>query len=302
MAFTSSVQLYDVTQTDNLRRLVANFRNSLLGVGLVTESIAGTGSLNITAITGSTNTSAIYGTDLFRFNDALQATAPVYIRVAYQTRPAQSPVRFGLSVQVGTQVDASGNLTGTQLSSRRLVTTFNEYSNSGSVPYTNFYSGASNRVCVAFPVDADNQFNVALFSVERTKDVNGNDTNEGILFYSFGVSNIITQCVSISGTVAPEESRATVLLPSNAGTATNNNFANSFVISPVFYFLGAALAPGTNLMFMSTTDSSAGDTIDYNFYSSQPNIKYYGLRSDTFLGLANTTTTIGAHRAFMRID
>lgn len=299
MPFTSSLQFYDSSQTENISRFIGNIRNSFIALGLATESVAGTGSVNLSTITGSNTANAIFGVDVFRFNDDLQSIAPVFIRVSYINVTA----RIALNIQIGTQVDVSGNLTGTQTTTRKTLSPASPYPNSGTTLYTNFYSGDTNRICFISLPETDTSNLTSMFSIERTKDLNGNDTPEGILYYTYGVSSTVsTQCISISGSIPAEETRATILLPALGGTATSNQFANKIIISPIFYFLGQPLPPGTNLAIASTADTTYGDIIDYQFYPNKPLHKYYGLRADGFPATAGPQTLYGAHRCFIRID
>lgn len=119
------------------------------------------------------------GFRIYRFNDAQQASHPVFIRVDYGSG---STTTFpGLWVQVGQAVDGSGNLsvpvTGTLLATQQLHT-----NKAGSATtYDCYASGNNGRITVClWPLFHLITENPIAFNIERSKDSAGVETNEAV--------------------------------------------------------------------------------------------------------------------------
>lgn len=105
------------TTDAEFRALVSELQAKFAAVGLV--QTADTGQINAVTVLKPTVINTAAGYDIWTFNDALQATAPVYIKVEYGvTNPSTI---FGLWITVGTGSNGAGTLTGTALSTRRAV-------------------------------------------------------------------------------------------------------------------------------------------------------------------------------------
>lgn len=118
------------------------------------------------------------GYQMWRFNDALQATRPVFVKVEYGVGGATD--RPALWVTVGTGTNGAGTLTGqvttrvnlAQLSSAAVGATGNIYA-----------SGGDGRFWCSTPVtDSSNLF--AWFGVERGRDADGTPANTAVMFYA----------------------------------------------------------------------------------------------------------------------
>lgn len=94
----------------------SDFALKLAAVGLVQTS--DTAQINWTTVTrpGSATNA---GFEIWRFNDSLQGTAPVFIRIDYGTHTATTAPRMQFTVGTGT--NGSGTLTGTALTTARVV-------------------------------------------------------------------------------------------------------------------------------------------------------------------------------------
>lgn len=90
------------------RRPISDMLSSLL------VKTADTGQVNWATVTTLPANNAIRDYEIYRFNDALQATAPIFIRVDHVSWPIQGGTeRFAqLQFTVGTATDGAGNLRG----------------------------------------------------------------------------------------------------------------------------------------------------------------------------------------------
>lgn len=126
MATDYATIYFDSTTDEAFRLWGSRISQALSACGLI--KTADTGQINWTSVARPVDTSVgekIIGYEMWRFDDALQATLPVFIKVEYgagkwynATRVTQNynvPVIF---VTIGTATDGAGNLTGTLTSSR----------------------------------------------------------------------------------------------------------------------------------------------------------------------------------------
>lgn len=89
--------------------------SSLAACGLV--QTADTGQINHTTTTHPAAANTLIGYEVWRFNDTLQATRPIYLKMSYYTSAATSGAGPHMRYQMGTGSDGAGNLTGLMSSS-----------------------------------------------------------------------------------------------------------------------------------------------------------------------------------------
>ena len=110
MATYSFNQVIDHSSDATFRAWGSAINNALTTVGLT--QTADTGQVNWTTVTRpGTNTTAGY--EIWRFNDSLQATAPIFIKLSYGT--ATSALFPRLLCDIGTGSDGAGTLTNSTL-------------------------------------------------------------------------------------------------------------------------------------------------------------------------------------------
>jgi hypothetical protein len=124
-----------------------------------------------TADTGQTTTVVVNGSgyQVWRMNDALQSTSPVYIKVSWGTSGVL------LFLTVGTGSNGTGTITGLWYYSGQITTT-----QLATVMKSYYSSGVSRFSWALFTASTASMY----FSLERTKDANGNDTSEGCILLS----------------------------------------------------------------------------------------------------------------------
>lgn len=204
----------------------------LAAVGLI--QTADTGQINWTTVSAPlANSSA--GFEVWRFNDALQATAPVYIRIDYAS--AGSASTPALWFTIGTSTDGAGNIRPdglVQLQARGA-------SSSASL-FNSYISGAANRI--AFSQWTTGTGVAIFFSLERTKDAAGADTNDGLLIHwSDSAHNAIKGRYYQIGVGSPGENNTLGILMPSVGTGIDG--ANTSVY-PAYVPRGPFLPYGMN--------------------------------------------------------
>ncbi len=164
-----------------------DLRDALVGCGLVQTT--DTGQIDFTANVGSTTAPAALAAHSFsgffimRFNDALQATKPVFVKLRFQS--VASGVISGLQIQVGEGTNGAGDLTGRRTSAVSLPMTGNAAGVSSSNSVTTLAAGGGTEAFVAwhhrFMTDTATTESF-LLGMERTRDATGAVDGEGVLF------------------------------------------------------------------------------------------------------------------------
>ena len=221
----------------------ANFRywgklvsDTLTAVGL--PMTADTGQINWTTVLNPGGTGIYVGYEIRRFNDALQATVPVFFKIEYgeSTFASDGP---NMRVQFGTGSNGAGVLTGT-LSALYLSDTGSRTSAGTFVG-----SGDSGRfvMCGGQGAASTGQF----CSFERSKDANGNPTGEAILWTastSGGAGQLCGVWSPTLGTLGVAEITLGALFP---GGSTAASGAQTMVM-PIFHNKGVFMNPGLNVV------------------------------------------------------
>ncbi len=167
------------TSDAEFRAWGSEFSTKLGDVGLIKTS--DTGQINWTTVTRpSSGTDGGY--EVWRFNDAMQGTAPIFIKFYFGTGSNAAAPR--IRVEVGTGSNGSGTLTGT--GSGTII--------SGNQTPSGSTTGSTTAV-PSYMCYADGVFsylwkagasNVGLFSLCRTCDADGTPNADGYLVWSYG--------------------------------------------------------------------------------------------------------------------
>lgn len=144
-----------------------------------------TGQINWTTVTYPTAADTSKGYEIWRMNDSLQSTAPLFLKIEYGSGGgAGFPA---LWVTVGTGTDGAGNLTG-QVSTRRNL----RCGNYTATLTPGFVSGTSSRLLIGFCIGNNGNNGVVTYgmvvSVERSHDTSGADTSGGALILTWSNS------------------------------------------------------------------------------------------------------------------
>lgn len=237
--------------------MATNISNYVLNPNTVTElrqwgsnSLAGytaggqvqtgdTGQANWTTTSGVGSAGDWNRYNIFRFNDTLQATQPIFWRVSFGAINAAD--RPAIQVIVGVSSDGSGNISGT-------TTTFTVGSNNtfDSTARNHYISTGNNRVSVCYnPVTVSGRGAFG-FHLERTKNTSGADTNDGIIVSWFGsdgssdlrncqyynYTNNIWSAVNTIGVMPPNTGITSGAYSTNVGIYPWHCFRNGTVLNP----------------------------------------------------------------------
>lgn len=209
---TTASPITQPTQTTDaqFRAWGSSVGTTLASLGLVRTS--DTGQINWATVLTPSGANQSRGYEIFRFDDALQATAPVYIKLEYGAGSVSAGYP-GMWITVGTGTDGAGNLTG-QISLRFGLNA----GGSTASNYSSRYACSSNRLAVIFWQSSAGAYNMG-FSVERSHASDGNDTADGILItVQYQTGSAATQYVPMVGTVPSYQQKWNSTLPPTFGT------------------------------------------------------------------------------------
>lgn len=180
---TVSSQVVDTSSfgsTAKLRAWGSAISACLVASGLTVT--ADTGQVNWTTVTWSNATNTKMGYEVYRFNDTLQATSPIYFRIDYGTGGSSSNPSTWLTV--GTGSDGAGNITGTAAgmasTSNNFQTTANTNANNTVGASYSTSAGACSILCGQLDGVANRY---GAWVVGRSCDTSGNPTSTATIVY-----------------------------------------------------------------------------------------------------------------------
>lgn len=176
----------------DFRSWAQGVHDKIVGVGLV--QTADTGQINFSTVTkpGAANTAAGYA--IYRFDDALQATLPVFIKMEYGTGGAVD--RPGTWITVGSSTNGSGTLSGG--SARKQISP--SQSKTAGTTLDTYCSGTSSRLSLVTNYDPAGTTAFAMgHFVERLRTPAGVETADGVLIYSTAQNVMLFQVMHASG-------------------------------------------------------------------------------------------------------
>lgn len=183
MATQTYVSNIDHTNDVGFRAWAKELHDALIACGLVQTS--DTGQINFTTATRPGTNQSLYA--IYRFNDSLQSSRPVFIRLEYGTSTAAAGPQ--LYISVGTGTTGAGVLTGV-ISSRSSYGVQNTPSSTVTTFVTNVCVTAG-AVAVAWKMGAQSGVNTkgqAFFSVGRSCDDTGAITGDWVAITRFNTN------------------------------------------------------------------------------------------------------------------
>lgn len=282
--YFSNAWACNVTTDALFRQNVATFKAAMDAIGIVRVPLAS--NIDETTVTNATAANQIKGGELYRFNDALQATAPVYIRVDYGGGDAAA--QACLWVTVGTAYDAvSGEITGFYRSAKWRITGDNN--SPPALPDCRF-SGGPNRLTfslVGNHTGSQGYYGHQWLTVERLKDATGADTANGIVWLGgrgyTGDQRIFW--LPFSGDVLPNACENNI--PGVISTNGTQTFGGNTGVFPIYPMAGVALNPPIGYLACQRTDFARGD---------QTPVTIYGV-SRNYICACNNGTSYSMHGA-----
>lgn len=170
--------VFDWSTNAGVRVCLAALKNSLISAGLVQTS--DTGQIDVTSVAKPTTANTLIGYFIFRFADALQSSAPVFIRITVSTGTSISYAP-NLTFRVGAGTDGAGNMTGAMSSIQSWT---NSYTYSSGSPTLISYATHSNGfagLCFAPGLISTTSYGAPTFTVQRICGNTGSPTAQGVV-------------------------------------------------------------------------------------------------------------------------
>lgn len=254
MATSGPTQLTATFTGDaDYRTWVQGIHDALIACGMT--QTADTGQINpATVLRPAAN--VVAGYEIWRFNDSLQGSCPVFFKLEYATGTSND--RPSIFIQAGTSSNGAGGLTG-QLSGRTQC-------RSGSVDATvttraTVAQGDSGQIhlYVNDPGAQVSAFSLG-FAIERTKDASGAKTADGFTLMTIDSGGIAVQNIPAAGTIpASTTGSPAFYIPPSTGRST---VALDVIMSMILVPLGKWFY--TFIHMMATTDMSPNTVFSAN--------------------------------------
>lgn len=143
---------------------------------------ADTGQINWTTVLRATAANTKQGYEIYRFNDSLQSSAPIYLRLDYGSGANASGQNANLWITAGTGTDGAGNITGTYFPVQPGTTTSANASTNTTTAIRAAYSTSAGSAFIDAGANQATGVNVSAgtWVIQRTCDSNGTPTVAGL--------------------------------------------------------------------------------------------------------------------------
>lgn len=245
MAVTTYSWMSAPTQgTDvDFRKWCQGIHDALVATGWAQTS--DTGQVDLATVSRPTTAAQVAGYEVWRLNDALQATAPVFLKIEYM-KGGSTVNNVALGITVAQATNGSGTLSSFLFT--RSVTFTSTSALGSATEYASYASGDGSSFCLVLWPGLNTAICVAL-TIERSRNVSGDATGDAVLI---SVASSATQRFVITGIGGADGSSmnsegvfAPITFPRkiNGSTAvTGDTLSKDGVVAPVLPI--PCMAPG----------------------------------------------------------
>jgi hypothetical protein len=240
------------------------------------------------------------GYRIYRMADSLQATAPVFMRLDFGSANAGTLIP-NIWPTIGTGSNGSGTITGTMWDGGATLGIGGQ--NSATTAYGNCYGSAGTaRFALAMWIQVGNTQIPVVFTLERTKDASGNDTNAGLLLvYRISAAGSVAanRFLVFTGTQPSAEPGLSFVL---SGINPSETFGGDIGVGILIHFKGVAQQPGTNIMFVNSSDVSSLGTVNLTLYGATRTYQHLGASTIVAKMVGGAGQTDNVARLMVRYD
>lgn len=247
----------------------------LRGCGLVKTADTGQVADFSAAVRPAASTAAGY--EIFRFNDAMQATAPLFLKVEYGT--SVTPTRPAYWVTVGRGSDGAGAITGGLLARTQL-------SRGGDAPgqVDTFASHGEGWLTIAANAGGTADGGVP-FLLDRVRDDAGVPTAEGFLAAWSVAGSISSLTAAYDGSWSDSSTSGPATLNASQLPGGTAQYKGEYQAFPTFPILGYPRPASRSICMAGTADVAGGQ---------QFSVPLGGAPNKTFRGIVGGTVSRGA--------
>lgn len=297
----------DTLAAGNIQAWAGFIENTLVGGGWVVT--ADTGQTLPSALAAAAGTPSRSGYRIYRMGDALQATAPVFMRLDFGSAQFGGGGDPGLWITIGTGSDGIGNITGKMYDGGAAVNiTTGSSGRDPAVGYNCYGSASAGRMTIGMFAAQEASGNLPFaFGIERTKDLAGNDTGAGLLLLNGGSAiggGLHTSAYLIYGALPGAQPAAEVgisyVISSRMPSET---FAPGDIgVGVIIHFKGVSQQPGVNFVMSNSSDVPLGGMINTTIYGVTHTYVQLGFYLNGFKRAGSSGTQEGSARSLMRFD
>lgn len=179
-------------------------------------------------------TGAFAGYEMWRFNDSLQASKPVFLKVEYGTSGTSVTIP-SLRLTVGTSTDGAGTLLSQVTATRSLPPAGTK---SAGITLPSYVSGSSSRLNFCTNLDSSSPQYFMFTGLERTKLADGTDTGDGIIFYSSSNNGGFFQVIPFVGTLPTSPGANVSISPASAACGGFSTVGTDVALGPTLAIMG----------------------------------------------------------------
>lgn len=228
---------------------------------------ADTGQLNLATAVAPGAASTKVGYRIYRMNDALQATTPVFMRIDYGSGNSGATTP-GFWVTIGSGSDGAGNITGVAFNGGAAASSTVRSNTTVAASACDSYGSAdTNRVSLMLFVRPTAN-DLMLFTLERTKDSSGNDTAAGLLMnYTSTANNGVdgSNYIVLGGGAQPPTQTGVNLAMSNLASSA---FSSNVGIGLALHCKSEIVQPGMGMIAVNDGDFIAEATVTVSIYGN----------------------------------
>lgn len=255
MATVTTTLAPNLSTDAGFQAVVTAVHTRITGFGWV--QTADTGQINPATVTRPGGTNVASGYLFYRMADALQATAPVYLKLEVGTGAGTQ--MFGIWVQVGSGSDGAGALTGV-ISDRIQYATS---ANGTTTPFDCRFSGDTDRFAMCLWRDDTTTLRTLVFGIERSKGATKANTGSGVIIQgghggSTSATGAFFKQQYLDRTSGP--GNVDNILVSACPTGATGGYGTTVGVYPTIPLAGVAQEPGLNFGIYLTGDIAAGST------------------------------------------
>jgi hypothetical protein len=256
MATTTWASTFEISTDAKFRALFSPIHTAMVAWGwTLTNSVFATGT-DWTDVSAPSADSTAAVTEIYAMGDALQSTAPCYLKIEYGRTNTTKPA---IKITLGTGYTAPSTITNPLYTDAA----FNPGGTANANTVNHFGSGASGRACFAFAVTGTGTGTGAYcgFSVERRVNSSGAAVDTGFLVAVWATNSVYTM-----GSTQITSKTVQYLFAPHAGyNAADLIFDGNTCIAPILYCMGPSEV-GLGVVGVPRSAYSAGATLTTSLF------------------------------------
>lgn len=252
MATTSAALPSFFSSDADFRAWVQGVHDALTACGMTQTSDTGQINPATVAKPASGGSATVAGYEIWRFNDTLQSTLPIFFKIEYGA--AASGNAPNVWITVGTGSNGSGALNG-QVGSRQALTAG---SDTAGATRPTLCQGDGGQIHLATDVSPTGAAGAMGVSIERGRLADGTPTADGFVAVYYFQNSMSVQHFPPTGGVPGAASSAFYVNP-GAGRAV---YGNDTVMSPLFVMVGKVMFTYMSVMDPTTMSADVIFTAD----------------------------------------